>query len=122
MRMWDQLSEAERLVVFFDHCGCLGISELVRCLSGDDYEAKVIAFRASDVSLLIGQNILIRGEFSYIRREENPFEPFIYLAQLFEDFSIEVQQAVNLLCLEVALALHGVGQRENYGHIDISFG
>lgn len=116
------MSTAERLVTFFDHSGYLGISELILCLNGDTYRARVLAFRVSNVSLLISEGCLVRGNFCYIRNEKQPLEFFIKLAQLFEMFTIQGQREIDALCLDVVRWLNASERQESNMEIDVSFG
>lgn len=120
-RTWDDLTTAERLVIIFDSCGCLGISELIHCLNQDDYGVMITFVRVSGISAEYG-GVLGGGSFVYQRNETHPLQEFVGIAQGFEEFSIQEQQTINAVCLEIALALNGKGERILFESLEVSVG
>ena len=113
---------ADELIAFFDHCGHLGVSELVRCLASQEYGATVDSFKVSGICAEFRGN-MAQGEFIYQRDTKVPLKQLVEIARNFEYFTFEETQIFNAVCLEIACALNGNGngKRELFATIELSF-
>ncbi len=105
---------------FFDNLGCLGVSELIRCLDFQQYGARVTFFKAKNICVQ-AQTVLGSGDFTYSRDPKEPFGIFITISKNFEHLTIEEQQLFNAVCLEIAESLNGIGERRLFENIQVAF-
>ncbi len=121
MKKDEPLSEtADRLMAFFDHCGRLGVSELVRCLASQEYGATVASFRVSGICAEF-RGVRSTGSFVYQRDTKVPLKQLVEIARWFEELTFEETQIFDAVCLEIARALNGNGKRELFATIELSF-
>ena len=120
VQSWNDLDIPERLNIFFDSCGCLGISEFINCLSQKEYGSTIEELKVTGISVQFG-NVSFEGNFIYQRDENGSLQQFVWLASFFQNFSIPEQQALDAIFLELADALNGKGERILFQALEVLF-